>query len=83
MQWTGEQRPGQKGPVEYPPPTLGRWMRALVLQTGCSARRGGRLACRREVSQRRVMLRELRRAGRSRHERMASASHMLSIHIMY
>ena len=19
MQWTGEQRPGQKGPVEYPP----------------------------------------------------------------
>ena len=30
-----------------------------------------------------VMLRELRRAGRSRHERMVSPSHMLSIHIMY
>ena len=31
-------------------PTLGRWMRALVVHTGCSARRGGRLACRTEVS---------------------------------
>ena len=32
-------------------PTWGRRMRALVVHTGCSARREGRLACRTEVSQ--------------------------------